>query len=64
LIPIYSNHKNDLKLDGIILNFVFLCYNFNDFKCEKVISMSENKTNINWLACKMIKITKKVSKIG
>jgi len=23
LIPIYSNHKNDLKLDGIILNFVF-----------------------------------------
>ena len=23
LIPIYSNYKNDLKLDGIIINFVF-----------------------------------------
>ena len=37
----------------LVQNLPFLCYNFNNFKREKIISMNENKNNINWLACNM-----------
>ena len=37
-----------MNLAKLVQNQPFLCYNFNDFKREEVISMNENKTNINW----------------